>query len=99
MDPLIRAGLATGVQTISGAVRSDTDIADTISSFTSGSGINAIIVSPDVFVASHRATVISSVALHRVLTVYPYPYFAADGGLLSYGIDTTDIFRLAGGYA
>jgi putative tryptophan/tyrosine transport system substrate-binding protein len=38
------------------------------------------------------------VAKSRLPAVYPYRYFAADGGLVSYGPDTIEQFRRAAGY-
>src|SRR5262249_28270873 len=35
---------------------------------------------------------------HRLPTISPYRYFAAAGGLLSYGPDTVDQYRLAASY-
>ena len=37
-------------------------------------------------------------AQHRLPTVYPYRFFATDGGLISYGPDVSDQFRLGAGY-
>jgi putative tryptophan/tyrosine transport system substrate-binding protein len=35
---------------------------------------------------------------HRLPTLSPYRYFAAAGGLFSYGPDTIDQYRVAAGY-
>jgi putative ABC transport system substrate-binding protein len=35
---------------------------------------------------------------HRLPAVYPYRYYAASGGLLSYGSEQTDVFRRAASY-
>jgi putative ABC transport system substrate-binding protein len=37
-------------------------------------------------------------ARHRLPAVYPFRYFVASGGLISYGPDPTDQFRRAAGY-
>ena len=37
-------------------------------------------------------------AHHRVPAVYPFRYFAASGGLMSYGTDVAEVFRRAAAY-
>ena len=37
-------------------------------------------------------------ARHRLPAVYPFRFFAADGGLVSYGFDSIDPFRRAASY-
>jgi putative tryptophan/tyrosine transport system substrate-binding protein len=46
----------------------------------------------------HRKLIITLAAEHRLSAVYPYRYFVTDGGLISYGPDEADSFRLATGY-
>jgi putative tryptophan/tyrosine transport system substrate-binding protein len=48
--------------------------------------------------AVHRDLIITLAARHRLPAVYPYPYFAHSGGLVSYGPDAVSHFRLAAGY-
>jgi len=57
-----------------------------------------LLVPPDNFVAAHRALVIDLAARHRLPAVYPYRFFAKDGGLVSYGVDLVDLFRRAATY-
>ncbi len=38
-------------------------------------------------------------ARHAISAIYPYGYFAAAGGLMSYGPDLADAHRLVGSYA
>jgi hypothetical protein len=33
--------------------------------------------------------------VHSVPTIYPFRYFAIDGGLVSYGIDAVDVYQRA----
>jgi putative ABC transport system substrate-binding protein len=40
----------------------------------------------------------SLAARHKLRAVYPFSYFAAVGGLISYGSDTIDQYRRAAGY-
>jgi putative ABC transport system substrate-binding protein len=37
-------------------------------------------------------------ARNKLPAVYPYPYFVASGGLISYGPDPVDQYRRAAGY-
>jgi ABC-type uncharacterized transport system substrate-binding protein len=46
----------------------------------------------------HRELIISLAARHKLPAVYPFRYFAADGGLISYGPDQVDQYRQAAGY-
>jgi putative ABC transport system substrate-binding protein len=47
---------------------------------------------------SHRAPIISAATRNNVPAVYLLSVFARDGGLLSYGVDSVDIFRRAASY-
>jgi putative ABC transport system substrate-binding protein len=57
-----------------------------------------LIVMPDNFLTVHRHLIISLAARLRIPTVYPYRYFVESGGLMSYGVDVTDLFRRAPEY-
>jgi putative ABC transport system substrate-binding protein len=46
----------------------------------------------------HRELIIALAARHRLPAIYPYRIFPTDGGLMSYGIDSTDGYRRAAGY-
>jgi len=50
------------------------------------------------FALAHRALIITLAAQHRLPAVYSYPIFATDGGLISYGPNSTDPYRRAAGY-
>jgi ABC-type uncharacterized transport system substrate-binding protein len=57
-----------------------------------------VLVLPTVFTMSHRDAIITLAAKHRLPAVYPYPFFAAEGGLMSYGLDIVDQHRRAADY-
>jgi putative ABC transport system substrate-binding protein len=46
----------------------------------------------------HRNLIITLAARHQLPAVYPFPYFARIGGLISYGADSIDPYRRAAGY-
>jgi putative ABC transport system substrate-binding protein len=57
-----------------------------------------LVVMADIFMAAHRAPIISAAARNNVPAVYPQSYFVRDGGLLSYGVDRVGLFRRAATY-
>jgi putative ABC transport system substrate-binding protein len=59
-----------------------------------------VVVLVDVFTAKRSIldVIISAAARNRIPTIYRYRYMVAAGGLVSYGVDNTDLFRRAGDY-
>ena len=57
-----------------------------------------IIVLPGSRTFTHRAQIIALAAKHRLPAVYPFRYYVADGGLISYGPDAVDQYQRAAGY-
>jgi putative tryptophan/tyrosine transport system substrate-binding protein len=58
----------------------------------------ALIVFPDLFATAHQDRIIALAAQYKVPAIYPYRYIVANGGLMSYGVDTPDTFRRMAGY-
>jgi putative ABC transport system substrate-binding protein len=46
----------------------------------------------------HRDLIIGLVERQRLPAIYPYAYFVRSGGLISYGIDNSDLWRRAASY-
>ena len=64
-----------------------------------GSDSNAgLIVNPDAFMSTNRGLIISLAARYRLPAIYAYRYYVVDGGLLSYGHETNEMFRRAAIY-
>ena len=57
-----------------------------------------VIVTANPLAAFHRGLIIGLAARHRLPTVYPNRTFGASGGLMSYGTNFLDQYRLAAGY-
>jgi putative ABC transport system substrate-binding protein len=57
-----------------------------------------LVVCPDIFMFIRRASIIALAAQHNVPTIYWHRSMPRDGGLLSYGADTEDIFRRSASY-
>jgi putative ABC transport system substrate-binding protein len=61
--------------------------------------VGAIFVTPDPFLVSSRAQIVTQAARYRVPTIYALREYPVIGGLLSYGTDVADAYRQAGVYA
>jgi putative tryptophan/tyrosine transport system substrate-binding protein len=57
-----------------------------------------LIVMPDTSTTLYRQTIVSLADHYRLLTIYPFRNSVADGGLISYGADIPDTFKLAATY-
>ena len=64
----------------------------------SGEPKGGLIVSPDAFTVANRGLIISLAARYRLPAIYGFRYFAAAGGLLSYGHDAEEPWRRAPTY-
>ena len=97
LKPVDAAAPSFSVAPIKAAVRDPADV-DRVFDALAREPNGALMVLPDISMTNHREAIIALAARHRLPAVYPYRYFAASGGLMSYGIDGTDVFRRAAGY-
>jgi putative tryptophan/tyrosine transport system substrate-binding protein len=61
-------------------------------------GADALIVSPDPFLDSHRETLVNLTARYAVPTIFQWREFVQAGGLVSYGTSLADAHRQLGNY-
>ena len=59
---------------------------------------DGLVVIVDRFLASYRASIVQFVAKNRLPGMFPYPEFAQEGGLMTYGPDYADLFRRTATY-
>jgi putative tryptophan/tyrosine transport system substrate-binding protein len=85
-----------GVELTPVNVRDNDEIEANVAAF-ARSGNGGVIVTAG-GTAARREMIISLVARHKLPSVYPYRYYVADGGLISYGPNTLDPYRRAAGY-
>jgi putative ABC transport system substrate-binding protein len=96
LRPFERAAKSFKVEPISAPVHHDVDIEQAIAALARDGGV---VVLPDAFTTSiHRKQIIEMTARYQVPAIYPYRFMAADGGLMSYGIDVPDLYRRAASY-
>jgi putative ABC transport system substrate-binding protein len=86
-----------GVETSPIDVREPGEIERGVTAFAAGSN-GGMIVSSSGFAILHRKLIIALAARHRLPTVYPFRFYAIDGGLISYGPDPIDPHRRAARY-
>src|SRR6266446_8677598 len=89
--PFIESATKLKVQPITAEVHDPSEIENAITKLGRESGSGIVLV-PDNFMSVHRKLIISLAAQFRIPTIYPYRYFAEEGGLLSDGVDTSDLF-------
>jgi putative ABC transport system substrate-binding protein len=78
-------------------VRDSAQIEQGIGAFAQGPN-KGLIVLAGTLAAVHRDLIVRLAADHRLPTIYPYRYFVASGGLMSYGADNIPQYRQAASY-
>jgi putative ABC transport system substrate-binding protein len=97
LDAIEKAASSFAVEPIVVEVHDDADIERAIITL-SREPDSGLIAMPDSFNMVHRRTIIGLVDRYRLPAMYYFPFFARDGGLISYGPDEADMFRQAAGY-
>jgi putative ABC transport system substrate-binding protein len=81
-----------------GAAARDPDHVDRVFDALAREPHGGLMVLPDISMTNYREAIVALAARHRVPAVYPFRFFAASGGLMSYGTDVAEIFRRAAAY-
>jgi putative tryptophan/tyrosine transport system substrate-binding protein len=92
-----RAARSFGLEPIPTPARNDAEV-EAIVEALGHDRDGGLVAMPDGFTLVHRAPIILQAARNKVPAVYWNSIMARDGGLLSYGPDTGDIFRRAALY-
>jgi putative ABC transport system substrate-binding protein len=58
----------------------------------------AALILSSTYLTARRDTIVAAAAKHRLPAIYPFRYFVTIGGLLSYGIDPSDLHLRATDY-
>ena len=87
----------TGTELIVNAVHDPAGIDDVFAAMAQGSS-GGVLVMPNAFTFAHQERIVAQAERYHVPTIYPDARFVTAGGLLSYGVDTLDLFRRAASY-
>jgi putative tryptophan/tyrosine transport system substrate-binding protein len=98
LEPFTSAAASFGVRATAAPVHDKSELASVIADQARGVTTCGLILMPDGFLNVNRAEIISLVSQYRLPTVYPWRFFPELGGLLSYGTEQRDQFRLAATY-
>jgi putative ABC transport system substrate-binding protein len=91
------ASLTLAIEPIDGAVRSTEEVEAFMTKLGGEAGAGLFVMS-DTSMVVYRKTIYSLAGRYRLPTIYPYRVFAAEGGLMSYGVDVADLLRGAASY-
>ena len=85
------------IKLVASPVATAADIEHAIESVASASN-GGLLLPPDGTTIMHRDLLIALAARHKLPAVYAFDFFVAAGGLMSYGTDQVDVFKLAASY-
>jgi putative ABC transport system substrate-binding protein len=91
------AAPSLAIKMVPSPVATAADIEHAIDTF-AGAPNGGLLLAPDPTVILHRNLIIALAAKHKLPAVYPFHFMVAMGGLMSYGTDQADAFRLAASY-
>jgi putative ABC transport system substrate-binding protein len=97
LNPFNAAASSFGLEAIAVPVHNRSEFESVIAAHARKPNGGMVLI-PDGFLNVHRAEIISLAARYRLPAVYPWRFFAEVGGLLSYGTEQRDLFRLAATY-
>ena len=90
------AARTLAVEPVTLRVRNDGEVDTAITSL--GHQQSGLVLMPDAFIAAHLQAIISSAARNNVPAIFDLPQYAQSGGLVSYGADNADRYRLIAWY-
>jgi putative ABC transport system substrate-binding protein len=96
LGPFEAAARSLAVEPTQARVHGDAEIEAAIAAL--GREQAGLVVMDDSFTSIHRGTIIAQAARNKVPAIFSIIYPPREGGLISYGISTLDLFRGAAGY-
>jgi putative ABC transport system substrate-binding protein len=97
VEPAATAAKGLGIDLTMTRVQSGAEIEAALKAQASQTG-GGIVAIPDTYLVEHRGLIIELAAALRLPAIYGSRVFTPSGGLMSYAVDTSDIFRRAASY-
>jgi putative ABC transport system substrate-binding protein len=88
----VAASVGVAVELAAAPVRSPAEIESVLADIGRDEA-QGLVIMPENFMSIHRALIIEQAARLRVPAIYPFRYFATDGGLVACGPDMFDLYR------
>jgi putative ABC transport system substrate-binding protein len=92
LPPVEAVAASFAVEPVPTPVRSPAEIESVIADLGRDEA-QGLVIMPDHFMSIHRALIIEQAARLKVPAIYPFRYFATDGGLVACGADMLDLYR------
>jgi putative ABC transport system substrate-binding protein len=90
-------GATTGMKLVRTPIKHHSEIDGVLASLAGEAG-SGLIELPDSYLVEHRMVLIEAAARHAVPAIYSNRTFAPSGGLISYAVDSRDLFRRSASY-
>lgn len=97
VDAIAEAASSLAVELLKLPYHDALDLVRVIDGF-AGEPNSGLLVVPDITNLNNNSMIVRLAQQHRLPAIYTAPIYAVDGGLLAYGADTVEPFRLAAGY-
>jgi putative tryptophan/tyrosine transport system substrate-binding protein len=97
MRPFEAAARSLGIEPIGAPVRDDADIERAIARL-GRDAKGGLVIMTDIYTTTRREPINRLTTLYRVPAINSSPAITRDGGLVTYGVDTFDLFRRAASY-
>jgi putative ABC transport system substrate-binding protein len=91
------AARASSVEPVAIRIRSAVDVDPGIDAFATQPNVG-LVAAAEVAAVTYHVPIIDAVARHHMPAVYPFRFFATDGGLAAYGVSLVDQFHRAASY-
>jgi ABC-type uncharacterized transport system substrate-binding protein len=94
---IMELGPSFGVELTQVAIRASQDIENAISAF-AREPRGALIVFSSALTSANSSLIVNLANRYQLPTIYPFAFYVKQGGLISYGIDTADLFERSAAY-